>query len=77
MVTFPVDSDFPLLIIFSQRHSWKKQFYFPNTKQKDINYTNELYCSLPVESVCFLIFIENQSVLISLLAIWVVEILLR
>lgn len=63
MVTFPVNSDIPILIIFSKRHSRKKKLCFPNTKLRDVimPMSYEPYCSPPIESLCFLVFVKSWS----------------
>lgn len=75
MVTFPLDLDFPLLLFTVNNTHEKKQFYFPNTKEKDIITPTSVNCAVPYLLSPFAFLIESQSVFISLLATRVVEIL--
>lgn len=64
MATFLVNSDFPLLIIFSKKHSYEGSNFIFLIQRRKCNYANvcEQCCSLPIESICFFTFVMSQCI---------------
>lgn len=78
MITFLVNSDFPLLIIFRQRRSWRKQF--PNTKENNVIMPAYVNCTAPCPLglllfLFVLLIFKSWCLHFSLLTMQMVEIL--